>query len=393
MLHFTTKAGVGSGMTTGSDIVDNRRTVNGVANIGTYWNKSWNGTNAPKVNPSPISIPRSVKRSRSRGEHAYTMALTSYNNALMRWFPPSGSPYWSSAGASAPFPGDNGWTANDDISLVGQLKSQVQGSDFDMSIFLGTSHQTLRMIGDNALSIAKALRAARKGDMTGAAKALGSNRRGIKNRPATNVSDTLSSRWLELQYGWMPLLKDIDEGAHFIAHQLHAPMVQRYRVSRKKDAIPPVSQNGFRNQSGYKRVSIIAIMKENPSLIPSLGLMDPENLAWELLPWSFVIDWMYPIGDYLSARSFAQKLSGTFVTSTKIQMLASNYQIGQPGWSATGGESAFHKKVSFTRAISSSLSIPTPAVKSLDRVASWAHCKNALALATQQVLGLKSQLR
>lgn len=380
-------------MTTGTDLVDNRRTVNGVANVGTYWNKSWSGGDSPKVNPSPISIPRSVKRSRSRGEHAYTMGLTSYNNALMRWYPPSGSPYWSSAGSSAPFPGDNGWTSNDDISLVGQLKSQIQGSDFDMSVFIGTSNQSLRMIGDNALSIAKALRAARKGDMVGAAKALGSSRRGLKNRPATNVSDTLSSRWLELQYGWMPLLKDINEGAHFVAHQLHAPMVHRYRVSRKKDAIPPVNQNGFRNQSGYKRVSIIAIMKENPSLIPSLGLMDPENLAWELLPWSFVIDWVLPIGDYLSARSFAQKLSGTFVTSTKIQMLASNYQIGQPGWSATGGEAAFHKKVSLIRTVSSSLSVPTPAVKSLDRVASWAHCKNALALATQQVLGLKSQLR
>lgn len=32
----------------------------------------------------------------------------------------------------------------------------------------------------------------------------------------------------------------------------------------------------------------------------SLGLLDPLTLAWELIPFSFVVDWFLPVGTYLS---------------------------------------------------------------------------------------------
>jgi hypothetical protein len=31
-----------------------------------------------------------------------------------------------------------------------------------------------------------------------------------------------------------------------------------------------------------------------------LGLTNPVSLAWELLPFSFVVDWAWPLGDYFS---------------------------------------------------------------------------------------------
>ena len=34
-----------------------------------------------------------------------------------------------------------------------------------------------------------------------------------------------------------------------------------------------------------------------------LGLLNPVSLAWELVPWSFVVDWVLPIGSVLSALS------------------------------------------------------------------------------------------
>lgn len=33
------------------------------------------------------------------------------------------------------------------------------------------------------------------------------------------------------------------------------------------------------------------------------GISNPALLAWELLPWSFVIDWFIPVGDYLESLS------------------------------------------------------------------------------------------
>jgi hypothetical protein len=37
--------------------------------------------------------------------------------------------------------------------------------------------------------------------------------------------------------------------------------------------------------------------------LETLGLLNPLSLAWELLPYSFVIDWFLPIGDYLAATT------------------------------------------------------------------------------------------
>ena len=30
------------------------------------------------------------------------------------------------------------------------------------------------------------------------------------------------------------------------------------------------------------------------------GFSNPLSVAWEIVPWSFVIDWMIPVGDYLN---------------------------------------------------------------------------------------------
>jgi hypothetical protein len=36
-----------------------------------------------------------------------------------------------------------------------------------------------------------------------------------------------------------------------------------------------------------------------------LGMANPLSLAWELLPYSFVVDWFLPIGQFLSSLDYA----------------------------------------------------------------------------------------
>jgi hypothetical protein len=45
-----------------------------------------------------------------------------------------------------------------------------------------------------------------------------------------------------------------------------------------------------------------------------LGLLNPASLVWELVPWSFVVDWFCPIGPVLNAMTAPAGL--TFVTGT-----------------------------------------------------------------------------
>jgi hypothetical protein len=49
-------------------------------------------------------------------------------------------------------------------------------------------------------------------------------------------------------------------------------------------------------------------------------LSNPAALAWELVPYSFVVDWMIPVGDYLSSLDAVNGLTfrrGTLSRSTK----------------------------------------------------------------------------
>lgn len=104
-----------------------------------------------------------------------------------------------------------------------------------------------------------------------------------------------------------------------------------------------------------------------------------ESVAWELTPWSFVVDWFIPIGDWLTARGHAQGLKGTFITSDKKTGVANtptgDFTLNQYTWI-----SPCYRHIVFDRTISFVLGVPMPTLKPLAKAASWRHCANAVAL-------------
>lgn len=391
-------------MTTGNQQYDFRTLVSGKL-VGQVGSKIWTGTDTPKVSHGRLppqgwtsNGPPPPKRYKVLADHPYSMSLKNAYSGLLARTAPGGFNDFIVTPLTLNFDPNNNFNSNDVINTIGKLKDAIQGSGFDMSIFLGTSHQTLRMLASNITGIAQALVFAKKGRMFDAAKVLGTH--GVpfvnKNRPVATTAAVMSSRWLELQYGWKPLVQDIYDGSSYVAQQLSVPMMVKYRARTTKRAIvsiPPNSE-GWKTQYGYHTYGIIASVKERLSLMPSLGLTDPVNLAWELLPWSFVIDWFVPIGDWLSAKTYVSRLDATYMVSGKTYGISKNYGTTAAGWSITPvGGAGYAKEVYFDRVVSASFSLPLPKVKSLEKVASWAHVRNAIALATQVTLGMRTTLR
>jgi hypothetical protein len=274
------------------------------------------------------------------------------------------------------------WSGNDDIALIGKLRSKVAGSDFHLGVFLGEGREALSMIADNATRIYQSLKAVKRGDFSSAVRYLGAS----KLNPKVSVHKTVAQNWLMLQYGWLPLLEDVHGGAQFLAKHLEFPLVQSYKVRQVKKhrvIIPP----GFGECSGESRSTgqIIARLSE-ANVAQMSGLLDPLSVAWELTPWSFVADWFIPIGNYLSARSFVSSLTGTFVTtrmerttrhqrgSRSVITFPTDYYVE----SQNGGCS--ETSVSMQRTVSSSLSVPLPSFKRLSDVPSWKRAANAVSL-------------
>lgn len=345
-------------------------------------------------------VQRPPKRSRNE-EHPYSMSSGRYADFDVTYRYADGSP--APKKLISNFRG--GWgavsllDANDQLKLLQKLREKLLGSDFNMSVFLGEGHQTLKMIGDTAIRIAKSLHHLRKGDLAGTARSLleGTSRRPItpykQMKPFKPSAERASSHWLELQYGWLPLLKDVEEGAHSLAHALSVPFAQTYRMSRRREV-----SNDAGNKLSYfnpivamqKRTHVRAlkvIVTERPSVIAQLGLLNPELVAWELLPFSFVADWFIPIGSYLDARAITSAIVAKYVTTD--YMTAFNYAPSSPMFTPAPDPSWSSTSVALTRTVSSSASLPLPRMKSLKQVASWQHCANAVALVTQLATGNK----
>lgn len=288
--------------------------------------------------------------------------------------------------------------ANAQLKLVNKLKEKIQGSDFNLALVLAEGHQTLNMIAGNAMRVAKSIHHLRKGDVSGAIHSLveGTDRKVLPRHKSMRklvdrTEKNLSNHWLELQYGWLPLLGDTEAGAKFLAHKLSAPIQNTYRVRSQIRANRTVASAGGQVGNTATWVDtherrIRAVIAEHPSAMQSLGLLDPFTIAWELLPYSFVIDWFMPIGSYLEARGLSSTVQGTFYTSDSRYCEGSslagksgnspylpNHFVGEAG-------ATLSKHLVFSRVASSSLAVPMPSVKPLAKAASWMHCANAIAL-------------
>lgn len=293
------------------------------------------------------------------------------------------------------FPSARAPSSNLQIQAISKLKEEILGSDFDLAVFLGESPESVRMITSAATRIVKSYRALRHGEVYSAVRYLtGSSN--PKRGTRIKSSNALADNWLELQYGWKPLLSDIKSAAEMLASQIEVPRVKRYvaTVSEKHDLTQPAFGVVFPDAKSSTSRRITAYIASDPATLPVLsGILDPELVAWELVPFSFVVDWVIPVGDYLTALGFAHRLSGNFVLSDRFLWSSGLRQlVDQPGYNLDEGPSGRLTGIALAsqptrvyelkRRCTTVLSVPFPEVKPFGKIASIGHCLNALALFT-----------
>lgn len=286
------------------------------------------------------------------------------------------------------------WSANDEIALAGKLREAIVGSSFNAGVAAAESKRTLKMLTDNATKIYSAFKAVKRGNPMHALNILTgknelSQRKGQK-KTFIATKDAAAANWLEMQYGWMPLLSDMFEGAVFLDTVMNKPTVFRVKVTKFAGG-QLVHKKQLTLSSSYATLPIDVV--SSTRLVAKLtavnherlsGLQDPTSVAWELVPFSFVVDWALPIGNFLSAQELARSLTGVFVKTHYFQYSAdrrratTNWQLS----TLNDGRKIHIERTVITRTVSTSLSIPLPEVKPLSKVASWTHAANALALLT-----------
>lgn len=343
-----------------------------------------------------------------KSDSVYTYKYTEYGSVVETGANSMFNSFGNGYGAVA-----DPWDANDDLKLIDKLRDKVAGSSFNMGVFLGEGRMALDMIAGNATKIYRAYNAVKRGDVLGASRILVSNTqrelmkaKGMRKDLLGDLGSkwqfektgklsefeklryTPAQRWLELQYGWLPLLKDVEEGAQFLARYLNFPMEVSYTARRKRKhdiaySSPSILEKDEKNRIVSHGKLIARLTEQNNAKLA--GLADPLSVAWELMPYSFVADWFIPIGTYLSARGFASSVSGSFiktVTRKERVRIRGVKPVNQPPVTRTYNcpNWAMYQQVITTRTVSTSLDVPTPTFKKLGDVPSWKRCANAVAL-------------
>lgn len=398
----------------------------GTGRLGRKTTKTWNGGDDPPSRPVytlvRYTLPYFTKSGKrkfktverrlrtgattrvKRDDHDYTMELIYEENLTFtqmiseyvwdpvllqgRYEPESIDYLLSKEAFGSTFSYDNTWNSNDDIALLGRLRMRIAGSDFNAGVVIAEMNQSLGMIFNAATRIRKSIKSLLRGDIVRAAKELGVTYHGRK-RGSKQGATTLADQWLEISYGWVPLLNDAKSGAEFLAHIFNLPLKQTYRARLKKvHSVELLQTFAVHQVSSYQTGQIIARISEVD--VPMLsGLTDIASIVHEKTPWSFVADWFIPIGNYLSARGLARSVTGSF-TTTKTMFQFVHYE-GKASvttypykFETLDGPDFTRYFKTVDRTTSAELNVPLPKFKPLGEVPSWKRAANAVSLLIQK---------
>lgn len=172
----------------------------------------------------------------------------------------------------------------------------------------------------------------------GVASALGISARRARAIMQTHhgVSRKLSDLWLEFWFGWKPMFSDIYSAGEVFSQDIPWG---RLRAARREeqfvDTYPAPYYWGWRYKE-TKRVSIgvdVRLVNPNLHLLNQLGLLNPAQVIWDAVPWSFVVGWLGSFDSYLrSITDFAGWETGNAYVKRDVKLDGQTYWQPGPGW-------------------------------------------------------------
>lgn len=193
---------------------------------------------------------------------------------------------------------------------------------FNAALNIAEFGQAASMVAKRARQLAEAAACMARGDARGLHRALGlpapsRSERADLNRPS---QDRLADNWLEYNYGWKPLVQD----AYNAVESYQKGMTGKgtlIRTAQHYGAPPPPrrppgydprwNKDPAKRRHGGRSSARFSGTVTNPRArtLQELGFLNPASLAWEKLPYSFVVDWFLPIGDLLAGLTAGAGLS------------------------------------------------------------------------------------
>lgn len=190
--------------------------------------------------------------------------------------------------------------------LIKQLNEEAM-----IAVNIAERQQSINMMTDRVMQIYRFTSKLRRGDIRGAAAELRVDPTPIRSRPKGNGrwrrSKDYSNAWLEFHFGWEPLVKDIGACIDLLSQPIPGGTLtvkgwsQRFE-KRFYYSWPDFEAYQVRELKGRVRGKAGAefyVTDPNAYLANRLGLVNPVSVVWELVPYSFVVDWFANVGQFI----------------------------------------------------------------------------------------------
>lgn len=227
---------------------------------------------------------------------------------------------WSYQGG---FPGNPGVFQDDCPDIPDRLVNEatlrcltlLKDQKINLGVALAEARQTAELIGGAATDIANQIRRFKE--------------RNAKDWLRRGSWKKVPSRYLEMSYGWTPLMSDVhgaaEELSRVVNRELHQPQITATGSAGSSD----FSDVKYGGTSAWRQVRRqishrcdVSVVAKAPNWVVQefgrLGLQNPLTIFWEKVPYSFVADWFLPVGSYIDTFDVTNYLQFTEGSVSKI---------------------------------------------------------------------------
>lgn len=220
----------------------------------------------------------------------------------------------------------------------------AMGSSASLGTAIAELDSSFQMIESRALQAFASIRALRQGDIRGAAGHIGLNSKSMPKKyqipfSARRKVKDIGGAWLEYWFGWAPTINDINTAVDVIQR---VPRKQHYNVVGTATDEVYLRNESPRSKPGgtwirhtakirvdTRMIGEVSISNPSLRLAHDLGFTNPGKIIYEIIPFSWLLDWVVPIGSFLDQIDHYLGLSfENAVYSTRVDAEEAWFETG-----------------------------------------------------------------
>jgi hypothetical protein len=171
-----------------------------------------------------------------------------------------------------------------------------------LAVALAERKQAMSMIARRAVQLTSFVNDLRRLRFDKAATTLGltSVPKGLQSRKGPKA---LANNYLEFHFGWSPLIADMYRASEILSDGIpkHLAVGRGASVRDQPEFLSGSRYDKNRHESKARIQAEVRIDNPNLALATQMGVTNPAIVAWELVPFSFVVDWFVNVSDFLNS--------------------------------------------------------------------------------------------